>query len=129
MGAITFQPMAMVRNSASGLNIPDNQGILAGGTYQTADYILAAGFNYFSLIAWVSTGAAGGSVDVMAVPVSASDLSQQLDGISFGSLVPGGYYRVSCEIQGVFAFYLRFSPVGNSTATLNSVLELQLSHR
>lgn len=129
LAAITFQPSAVVRNTANGLNIPAGQNIATGGSYQTADYILCAGFNHFSLIAWVSTAAAAGSVDVMAVPISATDTNQQLDGISFGSLVPGGYYRVSAEIQGVFAFYLRFTPVGNDFATLINVLELQMSHR
>lgn len=127
--AITLQPSALVLNNATGLNIADNTGVLAGNTYQTADFVLAQGMNYASLIAWCTPTAPAGATIVRIIPVSASNVTQQLDAIEMGSITAGGYQRVSCPIDGVYGFHLRFEPAGNGPININNVLELQLSHR
>ena len=115
----------IVKNIATGLNIPDNTVIAAGSYYQTGDWVLAVGYDVASLVLWVSALV---NVEVMAIPVSAIDPTQELDGISWGSITGGGYVRAaSPAMPGVFGFKLRFIPQGGLSATLIKVLELQLA--
>jgi hypothetical protein len=118
---------AVVLNGATGLNIPDSQLVAAapGTYYQTSTWILAAGFDYFSLLGLASTFTVPNGVEVSAIPVSAANPTQQLDAVQWGSLSSGQYSRVSQEMPNVFGFYLRFTPVGGSGAYL-TILELQM---
>lgn len=125
MQASNLADAGIVKNTSSGLNIPDNTVISANGYYQTSDWVLAVGYDVASLVLWSSANV---NVEVMAIPVSAIDPSQQLDGISWGSIGGGGYVRAaSPSMPGVFGFYLRFIPQGGLSATLIKVLELQLA--
>ena len=115
----------IVKNTVSGLNIPANQAISAGSYYQTSDFIFSLGYDVASLLLWVTANV---NVEVMAIPVSAANTSQQLDGLTWGSISGGGYVRITSPVMpGVFGFFLRFLPQGNSSASLIDVLELQLS--
>lgn len=119
---------AIVKNSANGLNIPDSQSIAATATYTTSTWIFSRGYDYLSLLGLVTNWSGSGGVEVMVVPVSAVNPTQELDGIILGSLLHGQYSRVQGDIPNVFGFKLRFTPIG-SGAWLSAILELQLAKK
>ena len=126
-----FGAAAIVRNTATGLNIPAMTEIAASPTayYQSADWIMCQGFDFFSLLAYVGPYAGATGMQIMAVPVSATDPTRQLDGITWGEMVTGGYVRVSCERPNVFGFYLRFIVPGGVGGLIYEVLELEMCKR
>lgn len=117
---------ALIKNTSTGMAIPASQALPANSYYQTSDWFLFVGYEVASLVLWTSIGA---GIEVMAVPVSAADPSQQLDGITWGPVNGGGYVRITSPLMpGVFGFYLRFIPQGGQAATLIDALELQFSY-
>jgi len=119
---------AIVRNTATGLAIPINTyiGSHAGDYYQTSDWVLCAGYDYFSLIFNLTSS---DDVELPAIPVAASNPSQQLDAISWGSMTPGNNKRINIAMSNVFGFYLRFTAIGEplTLASIGDVIELQLT--
>lgn len=125
-----FAATAIVRNGASGLNIPNSTQVQAptlpgqDTPYNMTDFVLCQGFDVFSLVLSVDR-----ELQVVCVPRSAINPAQELDEIPWGSVLAGGYYRVSIEQPGLFGFHLRFRCIGPSNTVINEVLELRLTKR